>query len=185
MGGKIRSKRTVKLLMLTSTIVLIVIRLFSVQWLVQGLSMLAMAIVELSQMGESHRGSFGALSFIPSLGMLLCSIVAWIAAPFLARFMAGKYDAPVTISGLSLQDLYAFAFVFLGLYFVLASLADVLNWLHYSLWVAASYGDFDPERKKSLYGLSRPLITLVAGLVCLVSGRLWAKKLYDAGKETP
>lgn len=171
--------------MLTSTIVLIVMRLFCVQWLVQGLSLATMAIVELSQTGESHRGSFGALVFLPSLAILLCSIVTWITAPFLARFIAGKYNAPVTVSGLSLQDLYAFAFVFLGLYFVLASLADVLNWLHYSLLVAASYGDFDPERKKSLYGLTRPLITLVAGFVCLVSGRLWAKKLHDTGEETP
>lgn len=169
--------------MLTSTIVLIIMRLFSVQWLVQGLGMLAMGFVEISQMNESRGGWFAAARFIPSLGVLLCSVIAWIAAPFLARFIARKYDAPVAVSGLSLQDLYSFAFVFLGLYFVLSSLADVLNWLHYALAVAASRGDFDPERNKSLYGLSRPLITLVAGCVCLVSGRRWARKLCDTGKE--
>jgi len=165
--------------MLISTIVLIVLRLFSVQWLVQGLTMLVVAISGLSEIDQVHSGGMVAVRIIPSIFALALSVVAWLVSPFLSRLIAGKYNAPVTFSLVSLQDLYAFAFVFLGLYFVLSSLGDSLNWLQYWFYFTASHGDSDPERKKSFYGLSRPLITLVAGFLCILSGRKWAKRLHD------
>ncbi|HTJ00036.1 MAG TPA: hypothetical protein VL527_14235 [Dongiaceae bacterium] len=170
--------------MLTSTIVLIVLRLFSISWLVQGLSMLAGAAFGFSPLRGRDVGPEVFLAFLPALVMLLCATVMWFAASAIARMVAGKADAPVAVAGLTLTDLYAFAFVFLGLYFVLHSLADVLNWLHYAFLVAVAHDDFDPERKRSLYGLSRPLITMVAGLVCLFSGRKWARKLSALEKES-
>ena len=170
--------------MLVSTIVLIVVRLFSVQWLVQGLTMLVAAVVALSEIDPVHSGFITAIKFIPSLGMVVLSVVAWLVSPFLARSIAGKYDAPVTFSLMSLQDLYSFAFVFLGLYFILSSLGDALNWLQYWFVINASHGDFDPERKKSFYGLSRSLVTLVAGFICLFSAKSWAKRLHDAPAQS-
>jgi hypothetical protein len=153
-------------------------RLFSVQWFVQGLITLATAAA-IPQTNYNDNGWYIAARIIPSIAALLAAIISWFIAPPLSRLIAGKYNAPVEVSGLSLLDLYSFGFVFLGLYFVLSSLADVLNWLYYSLVIAASHGDFDPERKKSLYGLLKPLITMAAGFVCLISGRRWAKKLSD------
>ena len=166
--------------MLISTITLLVVRLFSLQWFIQGLSLLAIAF---SEPTDSSNRSFIALRYLPSFLVIILAVVAWFAAPLLSRVIPGKHDASIPVSGLSLRDLYAFAFVFLGLYFALSSLADVLNWLHYCLTLAAAH-DFDPERKKSLYGLSRPLITFVAGLICLFFGRTWAGKLSDHQKET-
>jgi len=162
--------------MLISTIVLLVVRLFSLQWLIQGLSMLAFAFPEVE---DNHGSSFIVLRFLPSLLVILLAVVAWFIAPLLSRLIPGRQDASIPVSGLSLRDMYSFAFVFLGLYFALSSLADVLNWLHYAFLVAAAH-DFDPERKKSLYGLSRPIITFVAGLICLFSGRRWASKLSES-----
>jgi hypothetical protein len=170
--------------MLISTIVLIILRLFSVQWLVFGLSTSAVALAILPELS----GQESILPILPNLvsgvGMLACSIVTWLVAPPLARFIAGKYDTTMSVSGLSLFDLYAFAFVFLGLYFVLKSVANFLYWFQFSLWIAASHGDSDPQRKQALSEFVRPLITLVAGLVCMFSGKRWARKLCDRGQES-
>lgn len=161
--------------MLISTIVLLIVRLFSLQWLIQGFGMLAVAFLEVSYARGSNGG---VLDFVPSLLAILLAVLAWFAAPLLSRLIPGRHDASIPISGLSLRDLYAFAFVFLGLYFALSSLGNVLNWLHYYFTVAVAH-DFDPERRNALYALSRPLITLIAGLICLFSGRRWAAKLAD------
>jgi hypothetical protein len=169
--------------MLISTIVLIVVRLFSVSWLVQGLSMLAVAFGGFFKTDSANNGYFVIATFLPSLGLITSSIVTWIISPFLARLIAGKHDAPVTVPSLSLLDLYSFAFVFLGLYFVLSSLGNVFNWAFYWFVINASHGDFDPEQKRSFYELSRYIVTLLAGFICLLSGRKWAKKLHDKQSE--
>jgi hypothetical protein len=170
--------------MLISTIVLIVVRLFSVSWLVQGLSMLAVAFGDFSKMDSANNGAFVTATFLPSVGLITFCVVTWIISPFLARLIAGKHDASVTVPSLSLLDLYSFAFVFLGLYFILNSLGNVFNWAFYWFVVNASHGDFDPEQKKSFYGLSRYVVTLLAGFACLLSGRKWARKLHDSESET-
>jgi hypothetical protein len=56
-----------------------------------------------------------------------------------------------------------------------------LNWLYYF----ATVQDLDPERKKSLYDFSKPLITFIAGLICLFSGRHWAAKLSGQPNDKP
>lgn len=161
--------------MLTNVIVLIVVRLFSVLWFVQGLSMAAISSSELAYFPDN---SSKFLRFLPSLFLLVMSIVGWMVAPPLSLRVLGKQDVSIPVTGLSLHDLYSFAFVFLGLYFALSSVGDVLNWLQYSLRISLAH-DFDPERRKSLYALSRPLITFVAGLICLFMGRRWATKLSN------
>jgi hypothetical protein len=166
--------------MLISTIVLIVVRLFSVQWLVQGLTMLVVVVTGLSEIGPVQSEWIVPMRILPSMLVLALSVVAWLVSPLLSRLIAGRYDASVTFSLMSLQDLYSFAFVFLGLYFVLSSLGDALNWLQYWFVFNASHGDSDPERKRSFYGMSRSLITLVAGFLCLLYGKKWAKRLHSA-----
>jgi len=159
--------------MLVSTIILVVVRLLSVQWLIQGLVLLASTFVDMSRVPES---SLKLLYLLPPALSILVAFAAWALAPTLARLVPGKQDSSVVIPVLSLGDLYAFAFIFLGLYFTLSSLADALNWFHYALKVSLAH-DLDPEQKTSLYQLSRPLITLVSGLLCVFRGRCWADKL--------
>jgi hypothetical protein len=162
-------------IMLVSTIVLIVVRLFSIQWLVQGLSMLA---VSFSEQAYASNDSLRFLRFLPPVSLIVLSVIGWIVAPCLSVRIPGQQNVSLPVTGLSLRDLYCFAFVFLGLYFSLGSVADVLNWLHYSMLASLGH-DFDPARKISLYALSRPLITFLAGLICIFSGRGWASKLSD------
>jgi hypothetical protein len=142
--------------------------------------MLALAFVEITQAPESSRVVW---RLIPPLLTMVFALVAWLIAPLLARLISGPKDAPVTIPGVTLVDLYAFAFLFLGVYFVLSSLGSALNWFHYFFLIAASHGDFDPARKASFYELSRHLITLIAGLLCIFYGRLWARKIVERDRD--
>lgn len=158
--------------MLTSTITLIILRLFCIQWFLEGLGMLA-SVATLLQSHPDARG-IGFNTAI-SIGMLVFPVVVWFAAPFIARLVAGKADATVSVPALSLRDLYAFAFVFLGLYFVLRSVGEVLIWLRYSMIVPLPPGALDPERDEFI----RSLISLVCGVICIFFGRTWAGKLAE------
>ena len=108
--------------MLVSLIVLVVLRMFSLLWLVQGLVELVIALGVVADV---------KLRLLPAFLLLALSIVSWITAPILARLAIGKYDTTVTISGLTREDLYCCGFIFLGLYFALLSVGNVVNWLHY------------------------------------------------------
>ncbi len=170
--------------MQSSLIVLIVLRLFSLYWLVQVLTELATAATEFSIKyagGETNTAFY--LTFFPALLLLVLAVATWITAPKLARRILGEYDTVLEISGLTRQDLYCFAIVFLGLYFALASVGDVINWLHYYFINAAQTSlSYSQRQPPNYYGMSQSLITLIAGLTCFFKGKSWAGKLISAGK---
>jgi len=157
-----------------STIVLIVLRLFCVCWLVDGLTGLAVGFAYYNPQASIIAQLLEPVTFV------LFAVVGWIIAPTLSRLVIGQRDAVIQSSELTLGDLYAFAFVFLGLYFSLSSFADTLNWFHYFLWVNAGNRLLPSENAPSYYSLSRALISLIPGLVCLFPGRRWARKLAAA-----
>ncbi|HEV2330642.1 MAG TPA: hypothetical protein VGY56_17820 [Verrucomicrobiae bacterium] len=167
--------------MLISAIVLIVLRLFCIQWVLEGLVVLA------STLGLAHRGTNILRAGVASgILTLLASVVLWFAAPYLGRVIAGKNDLQLSIPVPPLRDLYAFAFVFVGLYFIVQSLGNAVLRLHYAFVAAATLGDFNPERQQASYELVRALITLVGGLLCVFFGKIWAGKLAgDSSKTSP
>ena len=170
--------------MLVSTIVLIVLRLFSIQFLLDGLSMLAASPVEFWAFSDQrNEAAMLTKALVMALVTILFSVVTWFAAPWLAQVIPEKQNASVQIPSLSLRDLYAFAFIFLGLYFTLSSLGNTLSWLYYTFLTALSHTSLDPTRKQSLYNLARPLITMIGGLICLFCARRWANKLASEEKE--
>jgi len=168
--------------MLVSLVVLVVLRMFSLLWLVQGLVELATASSLGSISGEDS-SSVMILRVLPSLVWLGFAIVSWFAAPGLARLALGKYDTTLAISGLTREDLYCCGFVFLGLYFALSSVGNVLNWLHFYFMDAAQTSlSYSQRPSPNYYGLSQALITFVAGLLCLFKGKRWAGRMIESGK---
>jgi hypothetical protein len=114
--------------------------------------------------------------YAPAVLLLIAAAVLWILARAIARIISRGVDTSVSIGGLSRSDLYGFAFVFLGLFFILSSFGDVINWLHYF----ATHQTPDP-RVKNLYQLTRPCLTFVGGWVSLLGAPRWTRKLaaYD------
>jgi hypothetical protein len=93
----------------------------------------------------------------------------------IARWVTRNHDAEVALGTLSRLDLYSFAFVFLGLYFILTSIAPALNWVHYYIRISAISSQ--SESQSSFYTIASYLVTLAAGLVALLAARRWARKL--------
>jgi hypothetical protein len=157
-----------------SSIVVIVIRLFALNWLLTSVSLLLST--------SQNPSAYGLMPYVPGVALLVVVAVLWILARAIARVVSRGIDANVSIGNLSRFDLYSFAFVFLGLFFILSSFADVINWVHY-FTVSGEDPRRDP-RVHSLYQLTRPCLTLALGLVSLLGAPRWTKKLIARDQKT-
>lgn len=159
-----------------SSIVVIVIRLFALNWLVSAVPLLLTAAM--TPLPHQRDLSAGLIPYAPAVLLLVLAAVLWILARAIARFVSRGVDTSVSMASLSPSDLYTFAFVFLGLFFMLSSFADAINWIHYFATVSRQDPTRDPHY---LYQFTRPCLTFVAGSISLLGARRWAKKLvaYD------
>ena len=156
-----------------SSIVIVVLRLFAIQMVGQCFHMaLALAAADAKQ--SFHPPQYWVAYLVP-VALLIFAFFEWSLAPVIARLVTRHHDGEVTLGGLSRLDLYSFAFVFLGLYFILTSIAPALDWLHYFLTTSA--GGPEPESLSSFYSLASHLVTLAAGLLTLLPARRWARRL--------
>ena len=161
-----------------SSIVVIVIRLFALNWLLTAVPLLLSAAT--TPLPHERHLSAVLMPYAPAVLLLIFAAGLWILTPAIARFVSRGVDTSVSIGSLSRSDLYSFAFVFLGLFFILSSFADVINWIHYFATVSREDPRHDP-RVQNLYQLTRPCLTLALGLVSLLGAPRWTKKLvaYD------
>lgn len=159
-----------------SSIVVIVIRLFALNWLFTAVPRLLSAAA--TPLPHERPLSVVLGLYAPGGLLLIFAAGLWILTPAVARFVSRGVDSSVNLSGLSRSDLYSFAFVFLGLFFILSSFADVINWIHY--FATASPSTPDP-RSQNFYQLTQPCLTFVAGVVSLIGAPRWTKKIvvYD------
>lgn len=162
--------------MLLKSVVIIVIRLFAIQWLVYAIA------PALAMLGF---GSGGLFVLAPMLLYLFFSAIAWIAAPIISDLVTKNCESTVNLNGLSREDLYAFGFVVLGLYFVLSSIGPTINLLYAQFIMGATI--YNESARIAMHSLAPHLITFVAGLVTLFTGHLWARKLAwrDAEANEP
>ena len=165
--------------MRAGTIVLIILRLTTLQLLSQGMGMTVGCLYDNT---PTMPLSVILMRCAPLLIAVVISAVIWFAAPLLSRLVAGKHDESVSLPIASLVDLYSFALLTVGLFFTLSFLAPTLNWFHYFLSVASTGGDTDPERQKSFYEWSSNLVPCLAGLSCMLNARKWATKLAAKDK---
>ena len=114
----------------------------------------------------------------PVLLLILAAVIFLLSQP-IARFVTPPSNEKLSLGGLSLYDLYCFAFTFLGLFFVLSSIANTLNWLHYFLLVSRIYNGNDPQQFTSFYKFTGPLITLISGGLVLIFAPRGARKLTE------
>jgi hypothetical protein len=164
-----------------SSIVVIVIRLFALNWLLTSVPLLFSAAT--NPLPYERHLLVVLMPYGPAVLLLIFAAGLWILAPTIARFVSRGVDANVSIGSLSRSDLYSFAFVFLGLFFILSSFADVVNWIHYFATVSCEDPRHDP-RVQNLYQFTRPCLTLAVGLVSLLGAPRWTKKLVSHDQKT-
>ena len=158
-----------------SSIVVIVLRLFALNWLATAIP-LFLSAVTLALPGE--HGLSLLMRYTPAALLAIAAAALWLLAAPIGRFVSRGVDTSVSVGSLSRADLYSFAFVFLGLFFVLSSVADVINWVHYFTTLSPDGQRHDP-RAHNLYQLTRPFVTLALGLVSLIGAPRWTKKLIS------
>jgi hypothetical protein len=161
-----------------SSIVVIVIRLFALNWLLTAIPLFLSAAA--TPLPHERGLSVVLMPYAPSVLLLIFAAGLWILTSTVARFVSRGVDTSMSIGSLSRFDLYSFAFVFLGLFFILSSFADVINWIHYFATVPREDPRHD-QRVRDLYQLTRPCLTLALGLVSLLGAPRWTRKLvaYD------
>ena len=159
-----------------TSIVTIVLRLFALNWLLQGAFLLSSATTDFV-----HSNSFFSeyWRLAPLAGLVVAGILLFFWSHLLARIVTPRPHQDVAFGSLTQYDLYCFAFTFLGLYFALSSIANTLNWLHYFLLVMRDTHENNPQRSSAFYEVTRPLITLIAGCACLLFAPRCARKLTD------
>jgi hypothetical protein len=156
-----------------SSIVIVVLRLFAIQMVGQSFHMaLSFAAADAKQ--SFHPPHYWMAYLVP-VALLVFAVLEWWLAPVVARLVTRHHDGEVAVGALSRLDLYSFAFVFLGLYFLLTSISPALNWLHYFLRTSA--GGSQSESQSSFYSLASYLVTLTAGVLTLLPARRWARRL--------
>jgi hypothetical protein len=156
------------------SIVVIVLRLFCIQWFVQGIT-LSISVAQTIGYGGHGLSAYSGY-FIPA-GLFLLSICCWLGAPFISRMVTRRNDSPLNVAGLTRRDLYCFAFVFVGLNFALSSLGMTMNTLYYFIKVIRETYEGASERTSASYNLARYGVTLAGGVVAILFAEQWAVKL--------
>jgi hypothetical protein len=161
-----------------TNIAALVLRFFTFSWLIAGISGF---IPMLFSWGSPDLSlETGAMYGIPLLYLILAFFI-WRFAPQIAQRLVRGIDANVTLSSLTRSDLYCFAFVIVGLWYILSSIPNALNWLHYLL-KSVSAGTADPLAGQGLYQVSQCLISIILGFACLLGAKRWADLLIKNEK---
>jgi len=157
-----------------SSIVTIVLRLFSFLWFVQSIGMFASVAARTAPYLSSHISYW---NYVDPVLLLFAAIAVFLFSQPIARILTPPPNPELSLGGLSQYDLYCFAFTFLGLYFVLSSIGSTLNHLHYFILTSRTTQENDPERARNFYLFTQPLITLLVGGVSLGFASRCARKL--------
>jgi hypothetical protein len=116
---------------------------------------------------------------------LILALGLWFAANRLAGGIVREFDSSVQLH-LTLEDAYAFAFVFLGLYFFLSSVASAVVQFVHLLSIAGQSpdGTHDASEARAITELYRPGITFIVGLASLLGSRAWSRKLATRSSKS-
>jgi len=157
-----------------TALVTIVLRIFSLTWLVHGCTLLATSLQSAGLYSSAGKGYW---IFLPALLMFASAASVFFLSHPIARIATPPPNPDLQIGSLTVYDLYCFAFAFLGVYFSLSSIAPTINWLHYYVVLARDIHPPNSQREPSFYQLTQPLITLAAGTACLLLAPRLARKL--------
>jgi hypothetical protein len=159
------------------TLVVIALRLYAIYWLIQGLS----ELITLLPMWTLVRSQIGGIAetyvYVFPSSMLVISIVLWALSAKLSAQVTKGHDTQLVFTSLTREDLYRFAFVFLGLFFVLSSLFSLIQTGYQFFAFDVTRPDSNPHKGEFLWPFLGHGFTLIAGFSCMLGARKWTNKL--------
>ena len=156
-----------------TAIVTIVLRIYSLIWLVDGIVKCISGIVEKPPFYGFHHSPF----MLEGIIFVLMALVVFAFSHPIARIVVPPPNSEVNLGTLTRYDLYSFAFTFLGLYFFLSSIGAAVNTLHNYLLTTQTTHEGAGERLEAFYRLTRPVLTAIAGIAALLLAPKLAQKL--------
>jgi len=108
---------------------------------------------------------------------VLFGIIVWILASVLSSQVTKGHDTTLGFTSLTKEDLYRFAFVFLGLFFVLSALSVVIQTGYKFFAYDLPLPDSNPQKGQFLWPFIGHAVTVGAGLGCMLGARRWTAKL--------
>ena len=124
------------------------------------------------------------MSLVFLLMMPISAALAWAFAEQIARLATRGHEITVPLGGLSRMDLFAFAFVYLGLSFLISGIGAVL--INLSMYFANSTSDPSAHQALlhtvSIQQSSKQAVQVLLGIICLFNANRFAKKLVDRGQ---
>jgi hypothetical protein len=165
--------------MSTRSLVLIAIRLYALYWLFVNFSGLATLIpMYLAMDSEIQSKEIWSLLAAPLITMIL-SLALWFCAVPLSKAVTRGQNSELSIAMLSREDLYRFAFVFLGIYFVLSSISTVVHAAYQFIAFDLTLPDTDQHRGKDLVPFAAASLTMFVGFACVLGASKWSRKLMS------
>jgi hypothetical protein len=116
------------------------------------------------------------LIVFPTL-MLVFSIVLWLFATRISGAIVRGHDAEVTAITLTREELYRFAFVFLGLYFIFSSISGVVDAGYSFIVNDALLPQTDPHRGKEVLPFVCRSLSMMVGLASVFGASKWTRRL--------
>jgi hypothetical protein len=119
-----------------------------------------------------------------SILMTAIFFALWNFAHPIARMVTRGSEAQMNCAGLTVSDLYGFAFLITGLYFAIDSLGPTLTWFHYTLRQSATLAGASARQDANFYTLFKYCLRLGLGLALIFNGRRFVAKLVAREKRT-
>jgi hypothetical protein len=160
------------------TLIVIVLRLYAIYWLIDSVSGLA-AVVPLLVAFSNKMGDYSSTyqyGLVP-VSMLILAAILWTFSTKLAARVTNGHDMQLSLGSLTKEDLFLFAFVFLGLFFVLSPIAVLIQTGYNFFAYDFPQPDSNPQKGRYLWPFLGHVFTVIAGFVCLLGSRNWTNKL--------
>ena len=117
------------------------------------------------------------------LGLPLLAALCWALAERIAQWVTCGHETSIPLGGLTRMDLFAFAFVYLGLSFLIGGIGSVGMNLCTAFVNAMSVSSAQQALlNQSVQQITKPLIQVILGIICLFNANRFAKKLVEHGQ---
>lgn len=152
-------------------------RVYAIYWLVDGVSAL-LVYLPTFMMYQSQLGGVSPYPYLLVItGFLFIALTLWLSASCLSSRVTKGHNTELSFTALSKEDLYCFAFVFLGISFALSSINSTLQTGYQFFTLDYPQPNDNPQKGRYLWPFLGHALTLVAGFACVFGAMKWTRKL--------
>lgn len=151
----------------------IALRFYALSLIVEVVSLIPSFVVLGSSSGFDN---FSWLFLMQWIGLVIIAVFVWCVAGRLAAGITRDVDGNI-IFQMTFEDACAWAFVLMGVYFMLDGIAPLITSIFaYLQWDGPHVTD-DKFAVKLTHDLERWVIQFSAGFACVLGARKWARKI--------